>query len=147
MKTRWAGRRAVRCRPAQQRASVGVMNTPHAGVSADPTASAGPSLDAQDRARLRVLADEQAALRRVAALVGSGTGPADLFSAVADELGRLIGAEATFVSSVDYPSVAAPGASPGAEGYITVRGFYGRVSAEIEVGFRVKLHPRMISTV
>jgi len=123
------------------------MNTPHAGVSADPAASAGPSLDTQDRARLRVLADEQAALRRVAAVVRSGARPADVFSAVADELGRLIGAEVTFVSSVDHPSAAAPGVSPGTEGYITVRGSYGRVSAEIEVGFRVKLHPGMVSTV
>ncbi len=127
------------------------MNTPHDGVSADPAASAGPSLDAQDRARLRALADERAALRRVAALVGSGAGPADVFSAVAGELGRLIGAEATFVSSVDYPSVDypsvdEPGVAPGAEGYITVRGSYGRVSGEIEVGFRAKLDPGMVST-
>jgi signal transduction histidine kinase len=96
---------------------------------------------------LRALDDERAALRRVAALVGSGARPADVFSAVAGELGRLIGAEATFISSVDYPSVDEPGVTPGAGGYITVRGSYGRVSGEIEVGFRVKLHPRMVSTV
>ena len=41
--------------------------------------------------RLRQLADEQAALRRVATLVARGVSPAELFSAVSDEVGRLFG--------------------------------------------------------
>lgn len=41
--------------------------------------------------RLRRLADEQAALRRVATLVARGVSPAELFSAVSDEVGRLFG--------------------------------------------------------
>ena len=41
--------------------------------------------------RLRRLADEQAALRRVATLVARGISPAELFSAVSDEVGRLFG--------------------------------------------------------
>jgi signal transduction histidine kinase len=123
------------------------MNTPDADMSADRAVDAGPGPDAQDRTRLRELADEQAALRRVATLVASGARPADVFSAVADELGRLIGAEATFVSSVDLPSTAdAPGGSADVEGYTTVRGSYGRVSGEIPVGFRIKLHPGMATT-
>jgi signal transduction histidine kinase len=41
-----------------------------------------------------VLAEEQAALRRVATLVAKGVSPAQLFAAVSDEVGRLFGAEA-----------------------------------------------------
>ena len=41
--------------------------------------------------RLRRLADEQAALRRVATLVARGVSPDELFSAVSDEVGRLFG--------------------------------------------------------
>jgi len=75
------------------------------------TADAGPGPDTPDRARLGQLADEQAALRRVATLVASGAQPAEVFGAVADELGRLIGVEATFVSRVDLSSADWPGAS------------------------------------
>jgi GAF domain-containing protein len=92
--------------------------------------------------RLRQLADEQAALRRVATLVAGGARPAEVFNAVADELGHLIGAEATFVSRVDYLS----GERGEPEGSITVVGSYGRVSDQVPVGFRLKLLPGMIHT-
>ncbi len=118
-------------------------------------ADAGPGPDPPDRARLRQLADEQAALRRVATLVASGARPDEVFSAVADELGLLVGAEATFVSSVDLSSADDPAASAAdpsgeraePEGYTTVLGSYGRVSGEVPVGFRVKLDPGMVTTV
>jgi PAS domain S-box-containing protein len=42
------------------------------------------------RDELRVLADEQAALRRVATLVARASAPADVFAAVAGEVGRLL---------------------------------------------------------
>ena len=45
------------------------------------------------RAELAVHADEQAALRRVATMVASGTGPDQLFAAVADEVKDLFGPE------------------------------------------------------
>ncbi|MFL6163550.1 MAG: GAF domain-containing protein [Jatrophihabitantaceae bacterium] len=90
-----------------------------------------------DQTRLRELADEQAALRRVATLVASGGQPAEVFTAVADELGHLIGAEATFVSRVDHPSGER-------EGYLTVVGSYGRVSDRVPVGFQLKLLPDMV---
>ena len=117
----------------------------------DTGTDAGPGRDPPDGARLRQLADEQAALRRVATLVASGAQPAEVFSAVADELGRLIGAEATFVSRVDLSSADWPGASaadPSGEpaGDTTVMGSYGRVSGEVPVGFRIKLHPGMVTT-
>jgi signal transduction histidine kinase len=52
----------------------------------------GSSLE-QSRDELIRLADEQAALRRVATLVANGVPAAELFSAVTEELGRLIGAD------------------------------------------------------
>jgi len=77
-----------------------------------------------------------------------------VFGAVADELGRLIGAEATFISSVDLSSPRQPGAPATApsgereefEGYLTVVGSYGRVRDEVPVGFRIKLEPGMVTT-
>ena len=119
------------------------------------TAGAGPGSDQPDEARPRQLADEQAALRRVATLVAAGARPAEVFSAVADELGQLIGVDATFVSRVDLPSAGPPGAAaadpPGEraepEGYVTVVGSYGRISDEVPVGFRVKLSPGMVMTI
>jgi signal transduction histidine kinase len=108
----------------------------------DHAAAAGPSRDPPDRARLGELAREQAALRRVATLVASGARPAEVFTAVADELGRLIGAEATFVSRVDHPS----GERGESEAYVTIVGSYGRVSDQVPVGFRLKLVPGMVQT-
>jgi GAF domain-containing protein len=89
---------------------------------------------------LRRLADEQASLRRVATLVAGGAQPAEVFTAVADELACLVGAEATFVCRVDLEC-----GEP--EGYITVLDSYGRASSEMPVGFRIKLHPGMAPTV
>ncbi|MDT4904732.1 MAG: hypothetical protein QOH52_2748, partial [Pseudonocardiales bacterium] len=43
--------------------------------------------------RLRQLAEEQAALRRVATLVAGGALPAEVFTAVAEEIRRLLGAD------------------------------------------------------
>jgi GAF domain-containing protein len=62
------------------------------------------------------LAEEQAALRRVATLVARGARPAEVFTSVADELGRLIGAQASFVSRLDHPA----GEDREPEGYVTV---------------------------
>ena len=109
-----------------------------AGHAADGEAGHGPP----GQARLRQLAEEQAALRRVATAVARGARPDEVFTAVADELGQLIGAEATFVSRVDHPS----GERGEATGHITVVGSYGRVSDQVPVGFRIKLQPGMIHT-
>ena len=111
------------------------MNAPDTGV--DPAAE--PANDLSDQTRLRQLVDEQAALRRVATLVARGARPDEVFTAVADELGHLIGAEATFVSRVDDPSGEL-------DGHLTVVGSYGRVSDKVPVGFRLKMLPDMIQT-
>jgi signal transduction histidine kinase len=47
--------------------------------------------NAQTRADLRVLAEQQAALRRVATLVARGVAPTEVFSVVAGELARCLG--------------------------------------------------------
>ncbi len=118
------------------------------------TAGAGPGRDQADEARPRQFADEQPALRRVATLVAAGAGPAEVFSAVADELGQLIGVESTLVSRVDLLGAGPPGAAEAdpsgeraePEEYVTVVGAYGRVRDEVPVGFRVKLSPGMVMT-
>ena len=52
----------------------------------------GMVLDAGAHEALAALADEQSALRRVAMLVAAGPEPEDVFTAVAEEAGRLLGA-------------------------------------------------------
>jgi signal transduction histidine kinase len=116
------------------------MNAPDPGVHAGHAADTAASRDPPGQAGLAQLAEEQAALRRVATLVAGGARPAEVFGAVADELGRLIGAEATFVTRVAHT----PGERGELEGHITVVGSYGRVSDQVPVGFRIKLQPGMI---
>ena len=91
----------------------------------------------------------------MATLVASGALPSEVFSAVADELGQLIGVEATFVCRVDLPSIGSPGAAVAdpsgeraePEGYVTVAASYGQIRDDVPVGFRVKLSPGMVMTV
>jgi signal transduction histidine kinase len=54
--------------------------------------------DTESRARVEQLADEQAALRRVATLVAEGSPPAAVFEAVAAETERLLGADRVSLS-------------------------------------------------
>jgi signal transduction histidine kinase len=118
------------------------MNAPETGADIGDAADAGAGHDPLGGPRLLQLAEEQAALRRVATLVAGSARPAEVFSAVADELGRLIGAEATFVSRFDQLA----GERGEIEGYATVVGSYGRVSDQAPVGFRRKLEPGMAMT-
>ena len=48
-------------------------------------------------AEYRRVADEQAALRRVATLVASGARPSEVFAAATDEVGRLLGTDVTWL--------------------------------------------------
>jgi signal transduction histidine kinase len=52
------------------------------------------------------LAGEQAALRRIATLVARGIAPAELFSAVSDEVARLLPADGTFIAHIEPGSAA-----------------------------------------
>ena len=58
--------------------------------------------DPPDQARLRQLAEEQAALRRIATLVARGEPPEEVFAAVAEEVGRLLAVD--FAILVRYDS-------------------------------------------
>jgi signal transduction histidine kinase len=61
---------------------------------------------AQTRAQLRVLAEEQTALRRVAELVARGAALEEVFAAVADEASKLLGEIATALVRYDRGEVA-----------------------------------------
>jgi signal transduction histidine kinase len=67
--------------------------------SADKTVPAGI---VRESGRTRI-ADEQAALRRVATLVARAAAPQDVFGAVAAEAGRLLDVDATILSRYDPP--------------------------------------------
>ncbi|SNY65980.1 protein of unknown function [Paractinoplanes atraurantiacus] len=72
------------------------------------------------------LAGEQAALRRVATLVAAQAKPSEVFTAIADELAGLIGAEGTFVARHDDDTV-------------TVAASYGLLTDEMPVDRRLAL--------
>jgi signal transduction histidine kinase len=97
---------------------------------------------ASERARGN-LADEQAALRRVATLVAGGAAPSDVFAAVSDELGRLFGADASFVARLDTSGLV----GQETERWVTIVGSYGLSTTDAPVGTRVDLPPgRMMRT-
>ena len=69
------------------------MNAPDTGADAGRTVDAAEGHDAPGQTRLRQLADEQAALRRVATLVARGAPADELFAAVPQEAGQLLQAD------------------------------------------------------
>jgi signal transduction histidine kinase len=76
-----------------------------------------------------VLAEEQAALRRVATLVAHGVPPAEIFPAVAREVGSLFGADAAPIARLDPDGVA------------TVVAVVGDPPARLMVGSRWRPEP------
>ncbi|MCW2523073.1 MAG: hypothetical protein JWO63_1408 [Frankiales bacterium] len=85
-------------------------------------------------AGLRALADEQAALRRVATLVARGVPPEEVFAAVIEEAGRLLSVE--FAGLGRY----APA------GEITIVAAWGRTGQHIPVGRQWSLGGRDLAT-
>ena len=81
------------------------------------------------RDELRRIADEQAALRRVATLVARGLPPAEVFAAVADEASSVLGADGTVIVRRDP------------DGATTLLASVGAHSAELPVGSRFKPEP------
>jgi len=71
------------------------MNAPDNGADASHAAGAAEGYDAPGQTRLRQLADEQTALRRVATLVARGAPADELFAAVPQEAGQLLQADQT----------------------------------------------------
>jgi signal transduction histidine kinase len=89
--------------------------------------------NAEARKGLRRLADEQAALRRVATLVAEGRPPGEIFAAVSDEVGGFFGAHGGVVRfEPDGPAIVFVGVSAGLD--------------NLPVGTRWKLDETMATT-
>ncbi|MEK6441832.1 DUF4118 domain-containing protein [Pseudonocardia sp. T1-2H] len=71
--------------------------------------------NAASRVELRGLVDEQAALRRIATLVARGVPAAEIFPAVAQEVGRLLSADSTTIVRLDPDGATTVVARLGAE--------------------------------
>jgi len=84
---------------------------------------------AESREELRRLADEQAALRRVATLIAHGLPPAEVFPAVAHEVGSVLGADVTNIVRLDP------------DGAATILARVGAPAAEFPVGSRWRPEP------
>jgi hypothetical protein len=80
----------ARCRPARHRTTVSHVNVPDRSVGAGHAADGRVRRDPADHARLRQLAEEQSALRRVAMLLARAAPPEQVFTAVAEEVGGLL---------------------------------------------------------
>jgi signal transduction histidine kinase len=70
------------------------VDAPDTAVGAGHAADGRVGPDPADQARLRQIAEEQAALRRVATLVARGTPPEQVFAAVTEEYARLVPVDA-----------------------------------------------------
>ncbi|MDX6212947.1 MAG: hypothetical protein QOF82_2034 [Frankiales bacterium] len=91
-------------------------------------ADTGPPHDPPDRSRLAQLADEQAALRRVATLVASGARPAEVFTAISVEIRRLFRADTAGLGRFEPDGTA-----------VIVVGCAGEEPINLQVGTRVQL--------
>jgi len=88
--------------------------------------------NAQARAEVERLAEEQAALRRVATLVVRGVPAAEVFAAVAGELERLFDAQATTIARLEP------------DGTVIIVGSGGSAADEMAVGRRLKLESGIV---
>jgi signal transduction histidine kinase len=91
--------------------------------------------NAESRASLAKLATEQAALRRVATLVAQGTPPEDVFTAVVEEVGRLLPVEYTLLGRYEP------------DGTITFVAAWGRAGPVFPVGTRSTLGGKNLATI
>jgi signal transduction histidine kinase len=88
--------------------------------------------NAESHAELDQLLDEQAALRRVATLVARGLPSAEIFAAVAEEAGRVVGADATIIVRLDSDAMT------------TIVARVGGQPDELSVGSRWKIEPPLV---
>jgi PAS domain S-box-containing protein len=91
--------------------------------------------NAQARGEVDRLADEQAALRRVATLVARESPPEEVFAAVAGEVGRLLAVEDTAMLRYEETGTAV---------FVATWGMRAR---ELEVGMRVPLEGNNVTTI
>ncbi|MDQ1465680.1 MAG: hypothetical protein QOH10_95, partial [Actinomycetota bacterium] len=91
----------------------------------------------ESRSALGVLADEQAALRRVATLVARGLPPTEIFAAVAEEVGRLVSFDGTRILRYESDETAT-----------VLAGWSDSVDVppELGVGARLKLEGESVPT-
>jgi signal transduction histidine kinase len=87
--------------------------------------------NAESRAEITRLLDEQAALRRVATLVARGVAPEDVFASVSDEIGRVLDADVALMLRLDP------------DGGTTVVAETGHRPDEMPVGSRWELDPQL----
>ena len=90
--------------------------------------------NAEARAELRRVADEQAALRRVATLVARGASASAVFDAVTEEITRLLPADVAILSRYDP------------DGRLTRVGAWSRARGRLITGDRRRLGGRNVST-
>jgi GAF domain-containing protein len=90
--------------------------------------------NAESRAGLARLAEEQAALRRVATLVAEGVPPAKVFSALCEEVNRLLVAQLATIVRLE------------ADGTVTVVASVGITTPELALGTRLKPGPGWVLT-
>ncbi|HEY2489005.1 MAG TPA: GAF domain-containing sensor histidine kinase [Streptosporangiaceae bacterium] len=108
------------------------MNAPGTGADLGHASDAGAGDDPPGQTQLRQLADEQAALRRVATLVARGIDPAEIFLVVAEEIRRLLGVCSARIARFDPDGTS-----------MVVMGGVGEVQGGSPVGTRVRLHSGM----
>jgi PAS domain S-box-containing protein len=88
--------------------------------------------DAQSRAALGRLAEQQTALRRVATLVAEGVPPAEVFAALADEVSLLLDAESAAIVRLE------------ADGKVAVVAISGPASHESVLGTQLDPYPETV---
>jgi signal transduction histidine kinase len=91
--------------------------------------------NAESRARLARLAEEQAALRRVATLVADGTAPADVFAAVTEEIGQLLPVDSAGMARLE------------ADGTLAFIASWGKAIEFAPVGSRWSVGGRNVGTI
>jgi signal transduction histidine kinase len=90
--------------------------------------------NAESRAGVTRLAEEQAALRRVATLVAGGAPPEEVFAAVTEEAGQLLAADQTTLSRYE------------SDGTVTVVAGWSTIDNALPVGARLKLGGKNLTT-
>src|SRR5246127_2699526 len=110
------------------------MDAPDPAVGAGHAADGRVGRDPPDQAQLGQLAEEQAALRRVATLVAQATPPEAVFAAVAEEVGQLLPVDSATMGRYE------------SDGTLTFVAHWGHAVARFPVGTRKPLGGHNLGT-